>query len=81
MRNTTERNADKSFTSPTRTCWSIPCAAEDRMQSAADSNTEKPLQLPIRKRWSTPRVIISEVEDAEKLINLIEISLLPTGPS
>jgi hypothetical protein len=34
-----------------------------------------------RRRWSTPRVILSEIEDTEKLINIVEITLLPTGPS
>ncbi|HEX4410328.1 MAG TPA: hypothetical protein VH206_16255 [Xanthobacteraceae bacterium] len=36
---------------------------------------------PRRKRWTTPRVIVSEVEEAEKILDLVELTLLPTGPS
>lgn len=39
--------------------------------------------LPVhrKKRWSPPTVIRSEIEETEKLFDLVEISLLPTGPS
>jgi hypothetical protein len=43
--------------------------------------SDEPVKLRQRKPWSKPLVIVSEIEDTDKLINLIEITLLPTGPS
>lgn len=39
--------------------------------------------LPLRpkKRWSPPTVIKSEIEKTDKLADLVDITLLPTGPS
>jgi hypothetical protein len=34
-----------------------------------------------KKRWSSPTVIESEIETTDKLFEVVEISLLPTGPS
>lgn len=34
-----------------------------------------------KKRWSPPTVIRSEIEKTDKLLELDEITLLPTGPS
>jgi hypothetical protein len=34
-----------------------------------------------KKRWSTPTMIRSEIEETEKLMHVTEITLLPTGPS
>jgi hypothetical protein len=81
MHDTAERNANRPLTSSTSVRWSTPYAVEDPIHAAIESNPAQQLRPPVRKRWSTPRVIVSEVEDSEKLFELIEVTLLPTGPS
>jgi len=51
---------------------------------SSNPNLNESLTPSKRKRWSKPRVILSEIEDTEKLFQLTEITFpiaLPTGPS
>lgn len=46
---------------------------------SADKDKHVP---PQRKKWSTPRVIVSEIENTEKPVNLTEVvTLVPIGSS
>lgn len=51
-----------------------------KLNPPSDERVEPP-QPPQRKRWSKPRVIVSEIADTDKLVHLTEIPVLPTGPS
>ncbi len=48
--------------------------------SERDADESLAPTLPARKPWSTPRVILSEFKDTEKLLSVIEVSS-HLGPS